>query len=305
MSAAPRTAYVHVRDRWVVRAGEWLVYLCAWSVRWSTSPIGTWTLTGVLAPLGGWIALWVPAFRRRGEDNLKRVWPARSAAERRAIIAEAGRQFLRLMIEYPRLVSWSRSVEILPRGFEHLRAAQATGRGAVLVTAHYGNWEAVRLAAKRAGMPVGIIYRAFNNRYIDRSVRALITCTGEPVLQKGVSGLRELITHLKRGGAIMILVDQRNSGAPFIDFLGHPAETVLTPAELAARTGAVLLPAVGRRLPEARRFDAIIERPVEAADPQTAMAEVNARIGAWIEAEPGQWFWFHRRWKSTRRSRRR
>ncbi|GMG80899.1 lipid A biosynthesis lauroyl acyltransferase [Paralimibaculum aggregatum] len=299
-----RVAYVHARDRFSVRAGEWVLFSLALGLRWVTWPIGTWTLSNLLAPLGGWVALLVPGFRRRAEDNLAHVWPERSAAERRAILRDAGRSFMRLMLEYGRLDRLVGTAEIEVEGIAHLRETLASGRGAVLVTAHYGNWEAVRIAARRAGHDCGIIYRAFNNRYLDRFTMGLIPLAGEPVLQKGPAGLRELIAHLKRGGAVMILVDQRNSGAPFIDFLGQPAETMTTAAELARRTGAALIPAVGRREVAARRFRAVFEPPVAAARPQDAMAEVNRRIGAWVEAEPGQWFWFHRRWRSTRRSRR-
>jgi len=249
------------------------------------------------------VALLVPSFRRRAEENLALVWPQRSDAERRAILAEAGRQFLRLAIEYAHLDRWAREVALETRGIEHLRGALAGGRGAVVVSAHYGNWEAVRLAALRAGMPCGIIYRAFNNRYLDAFTLRLIPCMGEPVLQKGAPGLRELIAHLGRGGAVMILVDQRNSGAPFLDFLGQPAETMLTAAELARRTGAALIPAFGRRDVPGRRFEVGVEPLVEVETPAAAMAAVNAAIGRWIESEPGQWFWFHRRWKATRRSR--
>ncbi len=303
MTTPRRPAYVFTRTRWQARAREWLLYAPAWCFRMVTWPMGIWTLTGCLAPLGGWIALAVPGFRRRVEENLALVradWPAE---KRRRLVAEAGRQFLRLMIEYAHLDRWARRVEIEAEGLEHLEAALATGRGAVVVSAHYGNWEAARLAARRAGLELGIIYRAFNNRYVDRFTQGLIPCCGTPILQKGPAGLRELILHLRRGGAIMILVDQRNTGAPFLSFLGHPAETMTTAAELAARSGAALIPAVGRREVARRRFAVRFEAPVTVADAEAAMTEVNARIGRWIEAEPGQWFWFQRRWRTTRRSR--
>ncbi len=101
----------------------------------------------------------------------------------------------------------------------------------------------------------------------------------------------------------MILVDQRNTGTPFIDFLGHPAETPTTAADLARRTGAVLIPVSATRNVAGRRFDVTFEAPVTGADSREMMAEVNRRIAAWVEAAPEQWFWFHRRWRSTSGSR--
>jgi len=297
------SAYVFTRDRWHVRAGEWAVYAVAWIFLAVTRPFGVWTLSRVLAPLGGWAVLAVPAFRKRAQQNLAQVWPERGAAAHRAIAMEAGRQFLRLLIEYPRLTRFSQKMVLCSEGLEHLKSVRAQGRGAILATAHYGNWEAVRIAALRAGIDSGIIYRAFNNRYLDRTAFETIHCAGTPVLRKGAAGLRAMIAHLKRGGVVMILVDQRNSGAPMLPFLGQPAETVLAAAELAKRCNAALIPAVGRRNVAERRFEVSFEPEIPVDDPAAAMTEVNARIGAWIEADPGQWLWFHRRWKTARRGR--
>lgn len=296
-------SYYQARERWRTRAVEWVLYALAWSFRWATWWVPVWRLSGAVAPLGGWLALAIPGFRRRAIENLARVWPDLPAARHRAIARSAGAQFARLMVEYARLDKWAREVEIRAEGTDHLAKARAAGRGIVMVSAHYGNWEAARLAAKRAGCETGIIYRAFNNRYLDRFTLGLIPLAGEPVLQKGRQGMRRLVAHVSRGGAVMILVDQRNSGAPFVDFLGHPAETVTAAADLALRTGAALIPARAVRNVAGRRFDVRFEEPVKAPDAETAMAAVNARLGAWVTDHPEQWFWFHRRWRSTIRSR--
>ena len=115
--------------------------------------------------------------------------------------------------------------------------------------------------------------------------------------------MRQLVSHVARGGFVMILVDQRNSGAPFLDFLGHPAETVTAAADLAHRTGAALIPARAVRNVAAGRFDVLFEPPVTGEEPLGMMQQVNDRIGTWITEFPDQWFWFHRRWLSTIRSR--
>jgi Kdo2-lipid IVA lauroyltransferase/acyltransferase len=297
-------SYRQIRDRWTTRAGEWLLYALIIGARWLSWPVPTWTLTGFCAPIGGVVAASVPSFRRRAEANLALVWPDRTPAERRRIIRATGAQFFRLGLEYARLDRLARELAIEVEGGDHLAAARAAGRGAVLATAHYGNWEAVRLAAHRLGCETGIIYRPLNNRYLDRFALRLLACAGRPVLQKGRQGMRQLVAHVSRGGFVMILVDQRNTGTPFIDFLGRPAETATAAAELAVRTGAALIPVRATRNVEARRFDVSFEAPVTGGDPRAMMAEVNRRIGAWIEAAPEQWCWFHRRWRTTMLSRR-
>lgn len=292
-----------VRDRWSTRAGEWVLFALAWSFRWLTRPVPTWALTGALAPLGGWLSMAIPGFRRRAEENLALVWPGIDPAELRRLGRAAGAQFTRLMVEYARLDWALPRFEIRVTGLEHLLAARDAGKGAVLVTAHYGNWEAARYAALQAGCETGIIYRAFNNRYLDRFTMGLIPCAGEPVLQKGRRGMRDLVAHVAGGGFAMILVDQRNSGAPFIDFLGHPAETVTVAADLARKTGAALIPVVAVRNCAERCFEVCFEAPVGEGTPEERMRAVNDRISDWIAAHPEQWFWFHRRWRRTLRSR--
>lgn len=291
------------RDRWSTKAGEWVLFALAWTFRWITRPLPAWTMAGLWAPVGGALAVAVPSFRRRAEENLALVWPDRPAAERRRIARAAGAHFARLAVEYGRIDRFLRDFEVAITGAEHPQAARAEGRGAVLVTAHYGNWEAARIAALRLGCETGIIYRAFNNRYLDRYAVSVIHVAGRPVLQKGRQGMRQLVRHVEQGGFVLILVDQRNSGAPFLDFLGHPAETVTAAAELARKTGAALIPVRATRNLAARRFDVAFESPVTGDEAGAMMAEVNRRIGVWIEEHPEQWFWFHRRWRQTSRSR--
>ncbi len=295
-------SYYSVRDRWSTRAGQWVLYALAWIFLCAIWPFSTWAVTRALAPVGGLLATVIPGWRRRADANLSLVWPEIGVSDRRALIYQIGAQFTRLTLEYIRLDRFIKEVRLTVTGAEHLAAAQSAGRGTILVTAHYGNWEAARLAAKQAGVETGIIYRAFNNRYIDRYAFNLIPITGVPVLQKGRKGARQLVKHVLDGGAIMILVDQRNSGAPYLDFMGHPAETVTAAADLAHRTGAALIPARAVRVVEERRFEVSFEEPITGPDPHTMMQQVNARIGAWVEEHPDQWFWFHRRWRSTARS---
>ena len=296
-------SYYMVKDRWYTKLQQAVVFGITFVVRVLTWPVPTPWLSGLAAWVSGRFAMAVPGLRRRALRNLDRVWPDRPKDERRAIARDAAAHFGRLGIEYSRLRRAIREIPFQCSGVEHLQDAKAAGKGAILVTAHYGNWEFARLAAKTAGVETGIIYRAFNNRYLDAYTQRLITSCGEPVLQKGRSGMRELVAHVRRGGFIMILVDQRNSGAPFLDFLGHPAETVTVAADLAAKTGAALIPTRSVRDIANNRFDVTFEPPIPTADPTAMMQQVNDRISAWITERPEQWLWFHRRWKSTLRSR--
>lgn len=295
--------YFLSKKRWTTRAGEWSLYAIAWVLRLITRPLPTRWLIVMSGTVGGALMMAIPSVRRRALRNLELVWPDRPVSQRKAIARGAAQQFSKLGAEYSRLDTLARDGLIEAEGIEVVTTAKEAGKGAILVTAHFGNWEAARLAAKQAGCETGIIYRAFNNRYLDRYAMNLIPHAGAPVLQKGSRGMRRLVSHVAGGGFVMILVDQRNSGAPFLNFLGHPAETVTAAADLAHRTGAALIPARAVRCDEALRFDVTFEQPITGTTSLEMMQRVNDRISAWIEEHPEQWFWFHRRWRSTIRSR--
>lgn len=292
-----REAYVHRRDRWHVRAGERALYWLFRAFRGATWRVPLWRLEKGLAAAGAWAILRVPGPRERIRGNAAIVYPDWPQDRVDALARETARQFCRLGIEYCHIERFQAEVAIAVEGAEHLARARDEGRPILLVTAHYGNWEAARLAARRAGVDCGILYRAFNNRPFDAFALPRIEELGRPVVQKGRAGLRALRDRLAEGGAMMILIDQRNTGAAMIPFLGQPAETATVPASLALRTGAAMIPVIARREVEARRFRVIFAEPIAEGPPEAMMTAANDRLSTWIHEEPGQWFWFHRRWR--------
>ncbi|MEM6356546.1 MAG: lysophospholipid acyltransferase family protein [Pseudomonadota bacterium] len=289
-------SWYRTKDRWWMLAWERLVYAFLRSFAVLTHPIGLWWLTRQIGTLGAWILPLLPMARQRLSDNFDLVRPGMTAAERRVLARETCRQFTHLCVEYAHFGRFIALVRPEVEGIEHLTTPLADKRGVVLVTAHYGNWEALRVAVKAAGHECGIIYRPFNNRLLDGYTLRLIGAVGQPVMQKGPKGMRALHAHVARGGAALILVDQRTTGAPLIPFMGAPAETLTVAAALAARTGAALVPAVAPRLDGHGRFGARFEPEIPRGEPAAMMAAVNERITAWIEEDPAQWFWLHRRW---------
>ncbi|MDF2231329.1 lysophospholipid acyltransferase family protein [Albimonas sp. CAU 1670] len=261
--------------------------------------------------------LW-PGLVKRVAANLALVRPGADRAEARRLTAEVCGHFARAAAEYLDLERIAADPDrVAIEDAAPLRAALASGRGVVLVTAHFGNWESIRLAVRRAsaeleagpdgtpgaGRDCALIYRAFNNPLFDAWSQKMIAHAGTPVLHKGRDGTRTLLRHVARKGVALILVDQRQTGSPLIPFLGHEAETALAAAELALRFDAALIPARGLRLPDGR-FSVLFEPEIPRSDAETMMAEVNARLGAWVERWPEQWFWLHRRWKTRPRGER-
>jgi KDO2-lipid IV(A) lauroyltransferase len=246
----------------------------------------------------GWVGRrLLPLFpqSRRIDRNLALAAPQLDA---RRIAAEVGDNFGRTLAEYVRMDAVAaRPERRRTTGVEHLRAAIARGRGALIVSAHFGNWEAIRLAARDAGVEVGILRRHFNNPDFDALALGRVRKAGEPVLHKGRDGLRGMLAHLRAGGAILVLVDQRTSGGALLPFLGREAETATAIAGVAAKTGAAVIPAMAARAADGLSFDVRFEPPAPPGDPDAMFLVINAAIGRWITERPGQWFWLHKRWR--------
>ena len=272
-----------------------------------TAPLSADRLARVAASLGRRISPRVPTLRRRVAENLRalRGGAEPDRAEVRALCAACGAEFAQTVAEYWRLPELAADPSRLSvTGADALAEALAGGRGAVIVTAHFGQWEAIRLAVRRvAGRDCALIYRAFNNPLVDAVAQANIRPAGEPVLHKGREGMRALLRHVAGGGAALILIDQRQTGAPLIPFLGVPAETATAAAELARRFGAALIPARGLRVGTGR-FEAAFGPEIPPGEPEAMTAAANAALSEWIEAAPEQWLWFHRRWRRRPRGER-
>ena len=113
-----------------------------------------------------------------------------------------------------------------------------------------------------------------------------------------------MVRSLQEGRSIGIVGDQdaRKAGV-FVPFFGIPSSTYRGPAMFALKFGAPIFASIARRLPdgryrvEARQVEATPTGDVE-EDVRRVTAELAAHLEAEIRKDPGQYFWFHRRWKT-------
>lgn len=190
-------------------------------------------------------------------------------------------------------------------GLDEVEAALSLGRGIILVTGHYGNWEMAAAAVASRGLPIGAIVRRQGNRLVDERLQQLRRSLGvETIYQGNAPGRIPRI--LRSNGVVGIVGDQdaRRSGI-FVPFFGKPASTHRGPALFAIRLGAPVFSCVARRLPgEEVRYE-VRGRRVNFeptgdldADVHKLSAELSRRLEDDIRAAPEQYFWFHNRWKT-------
>lgn len=243
-------------------------------------------------------------YRRRASANLALIWPD-LASERRAALARAVCDNLgRTLIENYSGAEFARALPSEPQqsdGMEAVARARAEGRPVIFVTGHFGNHEAPRRVLTGMGYDIGGLYREMSNRFVNDHYAATMQDVSGPVFAKGRRGLTGFLRHLKAGGMATILFDLHDRSGVEIDFLGRPARTALTAAELARRFDALLVPYYGTRRADGVSFDVAVEAPIPHDAPLDMMREATARLEARVRRDPGQWFWVHNRWKAARR----
>ncbi len=261
--------------------------------------------------LAGWLGrVWylVDARHRRvAKSNLVNAfpdWPYRTVCRTARGVC---RHFARVLIDFLRLPRYAdaryRARWVRVEGEEHVRAAQALGRGVILLGAHWGNWELMGLVCAALGYRVSAIARTVGSRGMTRFVNETRGVTGMRVFDK-MQAARSTLAALKAGECVGILVDQNDAVTGIAArFFGRECATTPALASFALKTGAPVVPAFCT-LDEDGRYAARFGPPV--APPQTGdtdreVAEMTQRVTSCVEARvrerPEQWFWVHRRWK--------
>jgi|LSQX01.1.fsa_nt_gb KDO2-lipid IV(A) lauroyltransferase len=239
-------------------------------------------------------------------ENLRIILGDRyTERERAQILSFSVRNTAKTMLELLKL-PWLSDTQfdrfITVSGAEHLKSAAAAGNGVILITAHFGNWEALPAVVSRCGLHLSVIARDSSNPGTARIINHSRELLGSKVLPR--ESVRSMLQVLRSGGGLGILPDQHaERGGIMVPFMGHPAITPGGPAALALRTGAAVVPGFARRTPDDRlEIDILppIEMPATGdsdADILEGTRRINEVIGEQIREHPEQWMWMHRRWR--------
>ncbi|MEM7328538.1 MAG: lysophospholipid acyltransferase family protein [Pseudomonadota bacterium] len=283
----------------------WRLEAIAWDVIywWPMKAVGPDRASSFL----GWLMKTIaPLFSQNKtvKRNLQLAFPELSDNERNEIARQSWESVGRTAGELPHLPKidpyHGDRVEVI--GGEHLDAIEASDKGAIIATGHFANWEI--MAAVICNRPVDclITYRALNNPHIDRKLNKLRHDYGIGVLTPKGMGTRELMRALSQGRCAALMNDQKFNQGLAIKFFGHAAMTAPGPSRLALKYDVPIVNISTRRTGPAR-FKVIVHEPyypTKSGDAEADLIACVERITAFIEAEvranPGQWFWQHRRW---------
>lgn len=247
----------------------------------------------------GGAARWFPISRRRIDHDLVRVFPNMRRAERMKLCHKIGHNMGQTLFEIYHCAEFQTrqdNFSVSGPGLEALEAAHAAGKGAIIVSGHFGQWEAIRAVLKARGMETGAVYRPQTNRHYQRRLLAGIEAGGVPIIATGKIGTKALVRHLRNGGFIAILLDEKSGTGERMPFLGHDALTSLAAARLALKYDIPMVPAYGTRVDGGSDFAVDFEAPIPPSDAHTMTQAFNDSLSARILDKPDQWYWMLRRW---------
>jgi lauroyl/myristoyl acyltransferase len=257
------------------------------------------------------------AYRYRHEartavrDNMRHVMgPEATEAAIDAAAREAFRNVARYYVDLIRIprMNLDRMIgkEVRLHGFERLKSRVDAGQGVVVATAHYGNPELAVQVGAILGIDTLVLAEPLQPPAFADLMHRLRSTFHPRYEDVGFTTIAHAIAHLRAGGVLAIACDRdiQHRGEP-AEFFGVEAPLPRGAAELAARTGAALLPAYCRRAAD-RGFDIYFEEPLELVDTGDRRADalantqrLLARAEAWIAADPGQWMPLERIWPAA------
>ena len=243
-------------------------------------------------------------------DNLRHAYPEKNEQELQQIASDMWGNMARLAGEY---VFLDRLFDFVPGapqpgrveviGEETFIRVRESKRPHIFFTAHMGNFELLPVAAAAFDLPVTALFRAPNNPYIARYIFSTRAEAMGELLASRAGAAFALARILERGGNIGVLVDQKfHKGVP-THFFDRPCYTSPLVAKLARQYDCDVYPAYSIRLP-GNRYRLVIEEKLElprtekgAVDVTATSQLLNDTVEGWVRAHPGQWMWFHKRWK--------
>lgn len=262
--------------------------------------------------LGGWLGTFVFWFasqqRKLACEHLRQ---SLNHSDERSVKAIAKKCFQNLgktvveFMQFPRLKNPKQIQKFVSiEGTQHIEHALAHGKGAIILSGHFGNWELLAASISATVAPLTPIVRELRSPRLNTLVSSYRKKAGYATIDRD-TGVRQALRCLKRNELLGIVADVDTTvNGVFVDFFGRPAYTPYSPVAFALKTGAVILPSFIIRQPDGSHR-AIIEPPLKLQrfDQKEKELVINTQkftkiIESYIQRYPEQWIWMHKRWKT-------
>ncbi len=245
--------------------------------------------------------------RRLAQDNMRRAL-ANSLTEDQ-VRENVRKVFINLgctMIElarYRKVGTDGLKVLVDDTGLEPVREALRGGRGVIVATAHFGNWEMLAAAMAVHGLPIDALALTQQNRLVNDLVQNLRRDMGIRILETPLNA-RQVFRSLQDNRIVYMAADQHAPAETLVlDFFGRPAAVVRGPALFAVRCKCPIIPMLLRRDESGRLVKVIGDTlyPPASGDEDADVRAMTFHYLTFLEKQirkwPDQWMWTHNRWK--------
>lgn len=265
-----------------------------------------------VTPAGRFIYRWLPYRRKVILENLRRVYGGNVTTAQITELAQAhyGHLFklLKELISFRFLSERRKKAMVRVQGVPELTEAFMAGKGVLILTGHFGNFEVSTVAGiehfPQVKGRIHFLRRPIKPKWLSDLLTRRFNQAGFGVVGRRGS-LEEIVDTLEKGDAIVFPFDQyaRKPEGIEVEFFGYGAGTYKSMAVLALSTGAPVMPAASWREPDGTHVLKFWP-PLAPISDSDVGAEIrkntrayNAALELAIVRHPEQWWWVHRRWK--------
>jgi KDO2-lipid IV(A) lauroyltransferase len=251
--------------------------------------------------------------RERALANLRRSFPELSEHDRETLARRSMQELFMFFVEMLfttrliRIDSWAKYI-VLENFQKPLELMLRRNSGVIMLTGHYGNFEILGYLLATLGFPTSSVARPLDNPYLSEFVFGVREKQGQRIIaKKGATD--DVVEVIESRGAIGFVADQ-NAGSKgiFVDFFGRKASTYKSIGLLAMQYEVPVVIGYSRRLNDEFKFVVGAQDIIFPADWQAQpdpLRYITQRYTKALEdvvrADPGQYWWVHRRWKTRPR----
>ena len=251
-----------------------------------------------------------PLFRKKtiAKKNILIAFPDLNENSINEMIERMWKNIGRIFGEYIHINKFSiidqKKIKIVFANKNNFEMLKKNNKPVVFFSGHFANFELMAKCLQELGFNIGAIYRPLNNIFLNpimEFIRKKYICPIQ--IEKGSNGTKKLIKHISTNGPLALMIDQRLSSSIRVPFFNQPATTTTTPAQLAIKYDALLVPVFLKRL-EKTNFEFFIEEPLiinRTSDYDKDIFNItqimNKKIEEFIKRDPAHWLWSHDRWK--------
>ena len=246
-----------------------------------------------------------PFFRSRElmEKNILKAFPNIGSNQIDKIINNMWGNYGRILSEYVFLKNFRKSkyqdnIEII--GQDILEDIKKRNKPVIFISGHFNNFELMAMHIEKSGINLATLYRPLNNKFLNfimEKIRKKYICKEQ--IKKGIAGTRQLLSYFKKDFSIALMVDQRVSQGPRLDFFKQGAHTTTIPAQFVKKFNCKIVPIYIERI-NGVNFRLTINEPISYSNDQSTediTFDLNRIIEKMIIKNPDQWIWSHNRWK--------